>query len=464
MSGFTAILLKYLIGLVGITIVVVIHEIGHLLTAKMNGIEVEVFSIGIGPKICSTMHKGTEYRLSLFPLGGYCRLKGSDDLSQALIHNKHEFTHTEEGSLFSAHPARRILTYLSGPMANILFAILLYALLATIPSQTLSMDSVVATTEEYPTLFDYQRSPAYQAGIRKGDRIVAVNGSSIEDWQEVETMLLESGEEASFTILRDGQIEEYLVQGAATREGGFRFGLTPIQDLIIGSIRYGSPEYEADLSKGDIIVGVQGIPVENQLDLLVALQSGKNEMIRLSVQNGSTLEQREVLYTPSHDEEGNVVLGFSLETKTKRGERMPFSMKEGLRKGWQIARDTVNSLLTLVRGAHADIRSEVTGMARSALLIGDITAMGFENNIVSGMRGLLYLMGVVSISLAIVNLLPIPAFDGGQILIALIEWITAKQMQPKMYYHLQLLGIIFVMVLFLILTLGDIRHFLAIKR
>lgn len=101
MSGIAAILMKYLIGLVGgITIVVVIHEIGHLVTAKLNGIDVEVFSFGLGPKLIATNHKGTEYRLSLLPFGGYCRLKGSDDLSQALIHKQKQFTHTEEGSLF----------------------------------------------------------------------------------------------------------------------------------------------------------------------------------------------------------------------------------------------------------------------------------------------------------------------------------------------------------------------------
>ncbi len=97
-------------------------------------------------------------------------------------------------------------------------------------------------------------------------------------------------------------------------------------------------------------------------------------------------------------------------------------------------------------------------------MIGDITTLGFENNAISGIRGLLYLMGVVSISLAVVNLLPIPAFDGGQIIIATVEWITRKQMQPRTYYYLQLIGVAFVIVLFLVLTLADVRHFLALRR
>lgn len=73
-------------------------------------------------------------------------------------------------------------------------------------------------------------------------------------------------------------------------------------------------------------------------------------------------------------------------------------------------------------------------------------------------------MGVVSISLAVVNLLPIPAFDGGQVIIAALEWITGKQMKPRTYYYLQLMGVVLVIVLFLVLTLADVRHFLALRR
>ncbi|MFA7113781.1 MAG: site-2 protease family protein, partial [Sphaerochaeta sp.] len=160
MSEFTSLLVKYLIGLMGITIVVVIHEIGHLAAAKIHGIEVEVFSFGLGPKLLGKLYKGTEYRISMFPMGGYCRLKGSDDLSQALIGGQRTFTHTEEGSLFSVHPSKRVVTYLAGPLANLLFAILLYASLATLPMQVVSTPSIVATVDDYPTLFADASSPA----------------------------------------------------------------------------------------------------------------------------------------------------------------------------------------------------------------------------------------------------------------------------------------------------------------
>ncbi len=462
MSGIAAILVKYLIGLVGITIVVVIHEIGHLVTAKLHGIDVEVFSFGLGPKLLSTHHKGTEYRISLFPLGGYCRLKGSDDLSQALIHKQKQFTHTEEGSLFSAHPARRILTYLSGPIANLLFAAFLYAILASLPTQVITTEAVVATTAEYPSLFNNQGSPAYEAGMRKGDRILALEGNPVADWQDLEEQLAVSRGIENFTILRDDESSNIQVQGEPTPAGGFRYGLTPIQKLEVGSVRYGSPAYQQGLKEGDVITNVGGIPVMNQLDLLAILDAHAEGEISFTVERANK-EKRKLRFMPNRNEIGTIVLGFSLMVETKDGQDEQFSLLSGIRKGWSIAQETINSLRSLVSRKDADIRSEVTGMARSALMIGDITTLGFENNATSGIRGLLYLMGVVSISLAVVNLLPIPAFDGGQILIATFEWITGKQIQPRTYYYLQLMGVVFVIVLFLVLTLADVRHFLSLR-
>lgn len=100
MSNIMMLILKYAIGLLGIALVVVVHEIGHLVVAKFSGIGVEVFSFGLGPKVWGKEYKGTEFRLSLLPLGGFCRMKGSDDLSQALLKKSKSFTHTEDGSLF----------------------------------------------------------------------------------------------------------------------------------------------------------------------------------------------------------------------------------------------------------------------------------------------------------------------------------------------------------------------------
>ncbi len=232
-------------------------------------------------------------------------------------------------------------------------------------------------------------------------------------------------------------------------------------------MRYGSPAYRQGLKEGDVIVAIGEIPVMNQLDLLTVLNNHTEDVIFITVED-TYKEKRTLRFIPSHDEKGTIVLGFSLAVDTKEGKDEQFSLISGIRKGgWNVAEETIASLRNLVSRRDADIRSEVTGMARSAMMIGgDITTLGFENNAISGIRGgLLYLMGVVSISLAVVNLLPIPpAFDGGQVIIAALEWITGKQMKPRTYYYLQLMGVVLVIVLFLVLTLADVRHFLALRR
>jgi regulator of sigma E protease len=462
MTNIAAILMKYLIGLVGITVVVVIHEIGHLLAARANGIEVEVFSFGLGPKLWGKRVKGTEFRLSLFPLGGYCRLKGSDDLSQALIHRQRSFTHTEEGSLFSVHPLKRAFTYLSGPIVNLLFSLLIFALLAALPHQVITTEARIATTNTYPLLFGQVISPSYEAGLRNGDLVTRLGSTQIEDWEQLEALLASSSDGAeTFSILRNGEQLDIPVQAMQTSDSTFRFGLTPLQATRVGSVRPATPEAAAGLRSKDHIMFVDGNAVANHLDLHSHL-IGKTDGITLTVLRDG--EEHTISFTPAKDETGKPVFGFSLQSKTKQVDAQPFRLAQGWETTKRITRQIFAALASLVQQKEAEGRSEFTGMARSALMIGDITSLGFEQNKQSGVHALLYLMGIVSISLALANSIPLPAFDGGQILIALVEWLTKRQIRPKTYYVLQLVGIGCVLIMFLLLTLTDIRHFLLLRR
>ena len=461
MIDIAAVLMKYLIGLVGITIVVIIHEIGHLVAARFNCIEVEIFSFGIGPKLWGKVYKGCEYRLSLLPLGGYCRLKGSDDLSQALLHDKKHFIHTEEGSLFSVHPLRRVLTYLAGPLFNVLFAIIIYTLLSLITLQVISTESRIATTQDYPHLFQTVSSPAYEQGLRTGDLVLAVSGQPISDWEELETLLLSSKGSEVFEILRDEKTYSFTIHGKKRENNSFYWGLTPIQDLVIGSVRPRSPEYRSGLRRGDRILEVQSVKVSNQLDVLTAIQ-GHKDLLTFVVSTEGKI--RTIQFRPNLNENKEIDLNFALAVQTKPAQTNSFGLMQGLSKTKDLFIQTYTSLRRLIVREEQDVRSSVTGMARSALMIGDITSLGFETTVVHGLYSLLYLMGVVSISLAFANLLPLPAFDGGQMLIALFEWVTKKQISPKTYYRIQLVGITLVILLFIFLLLVDIRHFLTIRR
>lgn len=460
MSSLLALIGKYLIGLVGIGLVVVIHETGHLIAARACGIDVEVFSFGLGPKLFGIEHKGTDFRISALPFGGYCRLKGSDDLSQALLQKDRDFTHIEHGSLFSVHPAKRIATYLSGPLLNMAFAILLYSVLASIPSKALSTEPIIATVNDYPSLFSSATSPSYEQGLRTGDKVIQLNGAKVSDWEALEALLADSEGLQQFTIERSGKIMQISVIGERN-ESGIRYGLSVARSPIVGSIRPATPESEAGLQKGDRIRAVNTRRVSNDLDLLVALESD-TEKTELMVQRGDG--EFTITFRPDLNERGKGEWNFALAADSKAIKAPAFSLANGWGTTVQMAKDTLTSLMLLIGGKSRNVRQEFTGTARAALMIGDITSLGLETNTKSGLRALWYLLGVVSISLGIANLLPLPAFDGGQVLTALFEWVTGKNIQPKTYWMLQLVGIAIVVCIFVFLGFADILHFLSIRR
>ncbi|NBK21534.1 MAG: RIP metalloprotease RseP, partial [Spirochaetia bacterium] len=155
---------------------------------------------------------------------------------------------------------------------------------------------------------------------------------------------------------------------------------------------------------------------------------------------------------------------FALAAANRDVKAPRFSLANGLATTLTMAEDTLKALSLLISGGSKDVRQEVTGAARAALMIGDITALGLESDTRSGLRALWYLLGVVSISLGIANLLPLPAFDGGQVLTALFEWVTGKHIQPRTYWILQLVGIVTVLGIFVFLGYADMLHFLSIRR
>ena len=172
-------ILRFLIGFLLIGLVVFFHELGHFLMARLMKVDVDVFSFGMGPTLLSFYGVKTEYRISAFPFGGYCRMKGSADLGKALSEKKNSFGFIELGSYFSSNPIRRFLIYLGGPLMNFLLAVALFAISSLIPVAHPSDEAYVTSTSEYPGVFDFtpQESP-----IEKGDLVLSVDGIEVEGY------------------------------------------------------------------------------------------------------------------------------------------------------------------------------------------------------------------------------------------------------------------------------------------
>ena len=466
MDQILQILIKYGLGILGVGTIVILHEFGHFIAAHLNGIDVEIFSLGFGPKILGKQFGKTEYRLSLIPFGGYCRLKGSDDLTRALDMKAKKFEHIEHGSLFSVHPINRLLTYFAGPLTNVIISIMLCSILAALSYPTLSTPCYVAPVSDYHYLFAGSNSPAGDAGIIKGDKVIMIDNKEIMDYQDMAYYLSKNDkQDLLFTIERiigkNTAIRKYTISGSVTENGTYRYGLSNIINSTVASVRFLSPENKANLEKKDKILEVNGIVVSNNLDLLTALHEVEDEQICLTVLRAD--EVLDITYTPDTIATKRVNK-FSLYSPTRTIAGMSFTaaIAYGSSNAIHLLTNTVASLLSVLKSESDDVRQVFTGPMRASLMIGDITIMGFENSIASGFRALCYLLAVVSISIAIANLLPLPAFDGGQILIAFLETITRKKISPSNYWRCQLFGMICVVLIFAFLYFIDLRYFYMI--
>lgn len=449
-------LLKYLIGYVGIGVVVIFHELGHLIVARLCGISVEIFSFGFGPKLWGTKAGKTEFRLSLIPFGGYCRMKGSDDLQRALETKSKTFGRSEAGSLFSVEPYKRLFTYAAGPLFNLFLAAIIYAVLASVPVNVLSTPAAIVTVNDYPTLFQNADSPAYASGLRSGDLVLAFDDIPVRDYQQLEELLASATRESQrFTILR--QNVTMTLRGKSDETG--RWGIANLVEPIVGHVRSESPEERAGLKAGDKIIACNGQRIANNYDLLDAL--GNRRETVLTIQREGT--ERTISFTAASKEDGSGSFQFSLQERTRIQAGASFSLLRGTSTALRLLRQTTATLWAVLRGSTTDVRQELTGTGRAALMIGDIATLGLESNTESGFRSLWYLLGIVSVSIAVGNLIPLPAFDGGQMVIAIAEMLTRKRLSPRTYWVLQLVGMVSVVLIFLLMSYVDFKHLYLVK-
>ncbi|MCK9286266.1 MAG: RIP metalloprotease RseP [Sphaerochaetaceae bacterium] len=457
--------LSFVWGLLGLGIMIFIHELGHFIAARIVKIEVEVFAIGWGKAIKRWKRGTTEYRINVFPLGGYCRMKGSKDLEKALKDEKNEFGAIEPGSLFSVSPFKRIVTYLCGPLANLLFAIILFIPYFMIGYQAQVDPNRIAITSDYHQLFmnaDDYVSPAAKSGVKTGDFILAVDTITTNDFQTLQEVLAsrKPSEAAVFTIERSGQTQEISVfPDYDVDQRRPIFGVTSYVEPVVASVEPLSPEAAAGLRSGDTIIGIQQQPVRNTLDLSVALSEDPSE-INLSVIHEGNSVPAEVIFHPERGEDGAMILQFSIRRQTTHIPGKPFTtaFASSFKETFALMGQTYVAIPALIIGRY-DVNEVLAGPLRISYLIGNMANTGMKSGIINGLRTIVWLLAIVSVSLAAANLLPIPALDGGLILVSIVEFIRRKPVRPRTYARLQNIGALFILLLFIIALIGDVRSF-----
>ena len=453
-------------GLLGLSVIIFIHELGHFFVARFFGVHVESFSIGMGPVLLHKTVKGTDYRLSLIPFGGYCGMKGEKDF-QTAMENKLDRIPAEKDSFYGVHPLKRIAIAFAGPFANVILAVAALSVVAMIGyDYYTSPNKIILASEFYP---DSPLSAA-EAGLQTGDRITAINGKRIEYFSDiVEAVSLAARKTLHVEADRNGTAMTFtLVPELDKSTGAGKIGVLNWLDPVIESAAENSPAFNAGLQNCDRIIEADGKTVRNTVDLYEILKNLREADI--SVERDSRVFQAH-LSLASQDEQSaqksaerensgneNLVSGISWQAIKVHTKTYPFfpALIQGTKETFKMVSVTAQSIALLFKGI--DLKQAVSGPIGITVLLGETAKEGFSAGFSVGVVTVCNFLAVISISLFLMNLLPVPVLDGGLILVAFIELVRRKSIKPKTLYAIQIAGICFIVLIFLLGMFADINR------
>ncbi|HPI03178.1 MAG: putative zinc metalloprotease [Candidatus Aerophobetes bacterium ADurb.Bin490] len=429
----------YIIIALGMTVLV--HELGHFVSAKAQGIKVEKFSIGWGPPIVSFKKGETEYMISwLFFLGGFVKLEGEHP----------EEAHPENENAFLNQPVpKKMLVAVSGVFMNYVFAVFLIWVVLMAGNDVLK-PQIGKVSPGYP---------AALAGIKTGDTVTEINGKKIKYWEELSQGIKESGDkEMVIKYTREGKEEtvklfpkiEESVTILNEKEKRPFIGISPLAEtMYIDSFEKGYPAESSGLLKGDMLVSVNGEKVKYWDDFKAQIQKtgGKSALIEVN-RKGETVK---INVTPKEEKSENetvYVAGIIPGLNTIKERYNPAkAFVKAFNNTWEFTVLTVKSIYRMItRKMAADVA-------------GPIGVMEISYKVAkTGIINLLMLFAIININLAIVNFLPLLPLDGGLALIFAIEGITKKPVSLKFQEALMQLGWFLLIALLVFVTYKDIAR------
>jgi regulator of sigma E protease len=388
---------------------ILIHEFGHFAVAKWLGVRVEQFALGFGKRLVGFRRGETDYRINAIPLGGYVKMSGENPMDHR----------TDDPREFMNHSRwHRFLIAIAGPAMNIMLAIFL-------------LTTVYMVHYEYPVYLDKPAvidgvrhdSPAAQAGLQAGDRIVRVDGIENPTWEQLQPRVwLSPNQPLVVTIQRGNQIiEKTVVPKAVTSSEVGSAGWFPEEPVVVGQVEPGLPAANAGMQENDKILSMNGQPVRSIEGMIEGLQQTKEQPIDLTVARGNQTVQfrmQPVLSKTEDPKERRYRLGFLNKGEVKV-TTLPFP--EAFRLSLQKNREYSVMILELAKKL---IQGKISPRAVSGP-IGIAQEAGYAAQ-QKGWTPLMELTAGISLNLGIFNLLPIPILDGGVILFLLIEGLMRR--------------------------------------
>ena len=390
-----------LLTILGLSILVITHELGHYLMGRWLGFTITEFSVGLGPKLFGIKGKQTEFTLRALPIGGSCRFYGEDGSDEKDKKHPEAFSEDIEKpveepkkpdpKLFSAMPAwKRFLVVLAGPLTNILTCVILCFVILLAYGKTTAGDEFMRVASVV------EGSPAEEAGVEEGDIIVSVNGTRFDDYQTFRKLMNSadaSGMELG--VLRGAAVEQTVTEGERVKQTD-----VTVTGGTETALRF--TRLNIDPKTGDKLMGVG---------------------------------TQWIAYTVKEER-------FNVGT----------AALQAFPETWDTGKLVYESLWMLVTG-KASCR-DMTGIVGTVDVVSDTVAQAETAS--DAVYLFLFLMALIAVNLGIVNLLPLPALDGGRLIFIILEMIRKKPVPPEKEGLVHLIGMIALLLLMLLLTISDI--------
>jgi len=413
-------------------ILVFVHEFGHFFMAKLVNIRVEVFSWGYGKRLLGIKKGDTDYRISVLPLGGYVRFTGEEDYEEKKERDPREFMAKKRW--------QRFLVMVMGSVMNILLAVVILA----------GMNMVGVNVPEYqqkkPVIgWIMPDSPAERANLQVDDEILRINGKQTETWEDVElavgtrperliTLEIERGQEIKEIEIQTESVTQYEMGYA-----GFLAKILTQIDLVLPN----SPAEKAGLQPGDVVLAIDGKPVFLPR-FTETIQKNPEKELDFLVRRGDRTLNIEV--TPR--KEGDIgVIGVQNGAKSVVKKYGFFSaIVQSVKDNAKLAFLVVNFIKDLI-----------TGEASAKQLGGPIAIANFSYAAFRmGLMAMAGLIAFISLQLGIINLFPIPALDGGQILVLGLEGLFRRDFSSKVKQIIIQIGFFILVVIMIFAVLNDV--------